>query len=245
MQKPHILIIFLSLCCGISHAQYPFESVKSIQYKIFKEWKTTVDPKDELPVMREIKISKFDLKMEGLTIKQQLKWTLPDSILYSEMEIYSDNKIIKEFVVGNTPLYQPLPVFVADINGDGLNDIKILFPNYASGAYNYYCQTVLLCQNKNGTFNDIIYSDIYENFENKPERDFNNDGQYEIITQTFQQYGAHNYWLFNLYNYKNGGLVNVNALANYPIMIPLDSYEISTKITRKKMKSFAIKSPVE
>ena len=88
-----------------------------------------------------------------------------------------------------------------------------------------------------------MFTDIFEEFENKPERDFNHDGQYEIITQTFQHHGKHNYWVFNLYDYKNGKLLNVNSLADYPIMVPLDSYNISKKIPRKTMKKYSIKTP--
>lgn len=244
MKKQNILIIFLSLFTLIAKAQYPFEKFKAINYKEYKGWETILNPKDSLPMIREIVISDFN-KKASLKIKQELKLSLPDSIEYSKLEIYINNKIIKEFEVGTRSISEPLPVFMGDINGDGLNDLKIIFPNYGCGAYNYYCQTVLLFQNKNGTFNDIIYTDIFEEFENKPERDFNHDGKFEIITQTFQSFGKHNYWLFNLYNYRNGKLVNVNNLADYPIMIPLESHSVSKKISRKKMKEFEIKSPVE
>ena len=56
-------------------------------------------------------------------------------------------------------------------------------------------------------------------YKNKLERDFDGDGNYEIIVQSFQSYGYHNYFLFNLYNYKDGQLVNVNNKTNYPIMV--------------------------
>lgn len=171
--------------------------------------------------------------------------SFPDSIEYSALEIYWNNKLVKAFKVGTSSISEPLPVFKEDINGDGLNDLKIIVPNYGCGAFNYHCKTIFLFQQKNGTFKEIIYTDIFEEFENKPERDLNNDGKYEIITQTFQHFGKHNYWLFNIYNYKNGKLMNVNNLAGYPIMIPLNSQRVSTKISRKKMKEFEISSPAE
>lgn len=245
MKKQNFLIFFIFIFSFVTKAQYPFEKYKAIKYKEYKKWKTIVDSKDSLPMTREITIPDFYNKKTSLKIKQELKIALPDSIEYSELEIYKNDKLIKKFKVATHSISEPLPVFMEDINGDGLNDLKIIYPNYGSGAFNYYCKTVLLFQNKNGAFNQIIYTDIFEEFENKPERDFNNDGKYEIITQKFQNFGQHNYWLFNIYNYKNGKLVNVNNLANYPIMIPLNSYNVSKKISRKKMKEFEIKSPIE
>lgn len=236
------VLLFSTLCMN---AQYPFEKHKAIHYKEYKDWKTTEGGKDSLPIMREITITDFDGKKSDLKIVQDLKLSLPDSLDYSELSIYRNNKKIKEFEVGTRSISSPLPVLAGDINGDGLSDLKILFPNYGCGNYNYYCQVAFLFQNKDGGFTQFVFSDIFEEFENKPERDFNNDGNYEIITQTFQNHARHNYWLFNIYNYKNGKLVNVNNIANYPIMVPLDSYDVSKKISKAKMKEFEIKSPIK
>ena len=226
-----------------TRAQYPFEKNKEIKIKEFKNWKTSVNPKDSLPMMREILISKFDSKNSTLKIEQILAIKSSDSTEYSILKIYRNNQIINQFKVNTRSISEPLQVYVEDINGDNLSDLKIIFPNYGSGNYNVYCQTVFLFQNKNQTFKEIIYTDMFENFVNRPERDFNNDGKYEILMQSFQNYGKHNYWLFNIYNYSKGKLVNVNYLANYPIMIPLNSYKVTKNISRKVMKKFEVKTP--
>jgi len=242
----NILIIIWSIfAISVKAQQYPFEKFQAIKYKEYKNWKTILNPRDSMLMAREIIIPEFENKNMSLKIEQELKLSISDSTEYSELSIYENDRKIKEFKVDTRSISEPLPFLIADINGDGLNDLKIIFPNYGCGAFNYYCQVVFLFQDRRKKFNEKIYTDIFEEFENKPERDFNHDGKYEIITQTFQNFGKHNYWLFNIYNYVNGKLINVNSIADYPIMIPLNSYTVSKKISKMKMKEFEIKSPVK
>ncbi len=236
------MFFFVSL---VTKAQYPFEKIKSIKFKEYKGWKTIENPKDSLPMLREILISEFDTKKTILKIEQTFAFSLTDSIEYSILKVYRNNRMVNRFEINTQSISEPLPIYVEDINGDGLKDLKIIFPNYGCGNYNVYCQTAILFQNKDQTFKEFIYTDMYENFENRLERDFNNDGKYEIITQSFQNFGKHNYWLFNIYNYTKGKFVNVNYLADYPIMIPLNSHNVTTKISKKKRKEFEIKSPLK
>ena len=82
-------------------------------------------------------------------------------------------------------------------------------------------------------------------FENK-ERDLNGDGIFEIIGQSYLSYKNHAYWVFDLYNYKNGQLVNVSRKFNYPVLVQYlynENYQITNNITRNKMKQFAVKLP--
>ena len=84
--------------------------------------------------------------------------------------------------------------------------------------------------------------------ENRPERDFNGDGVYEIITMTLKGYENHNYWTFNIYNMVNGRLENRNKTYGYPIMIQYlfrDNFKITNKITNEKMKTFGDVKPPE
>jgi hypothetical protein len=82
--------------------------------------------------------------------------------------------------------------------------------------------------------------------ENRQERDFDGDGNFEIITMNLIGHEDHSFWLFNIFNYLNGGLVNVNAKDNYPIMIQFlnrENYDVTNKISRDKMKTFALTLP--
>ena len=125
-------------------------------------------------------------------------------------------------------------------------DIKLFVPNYGCGGYNFYVRVIYLLQKPDGNFNKISFTDLFMDFKNRLERDFDGDGFYEVITQTFQNYQNHNYWLFDLYDFKNDSLVNVNYKDNYPIMIQLlnrENYEVTSKISREKMKDFTRKLP--
>jgi hypothetical protein len=56
----------------------------------------------------------------------------------------------------------------------------------------------------------------------------------------------HSFWLFNIYDYNDGKLSNVNDKDNYPIMIQYlyrENFEITNKLSRKEMKNFEINLP--
>ena len=240
MKKEYLILIILLFSTLIVRAQYSFEKYPAIKFKEYKRWKTEDSIETKKFISRINSVSKFYNKSSSLT----LKLTVFDSLEYTELKIYRNNKEIQKFIEKRmSTISEPSSVYVEDINGDGLKDLKFLIPNYGCGNYNYYCDVFYLFQNKNGTFLKISYSDIFIEYINRLERDFNNDGKYEIITQTFENYKKHNYWSFNIYNLINGKFINVNYLINYPIMVPLDSYKITKKISREKMKKFQRKSP--
>ncbi|WP_395057046.1 hypothetical protein [Flavobacterium sp.] len=240
--KKNCLILMLLFFTLFVRGQYSFENFPAIKYKEYKNWKTedSIETKDF--ISRINYIPKFYNKLNSLTIKL----TVFDSLEYTEIKIYKKNKEIQKIIEKRMSIItEPTSVYVEDINSDGLKDLKFLIPNYGCGNYNYYCEVFYLIQNKNGTFDKISYSDIFIEYINRVERDFNNDGKFEIITQTFESYKKHNYWSFNIYNLKNGKFENVNNLANYPILVPLDNYKMTTKISREKMKIFNRKSPTD
>ena len=169
--KTIILTYFFILFSSVSNAQYPFEKFKAIKYKEYKEWKTIDSPKDSLPMFRKILIPEFDTKRINLKIEQTFVYSLLDSTKNSMLKIYRNNRIVSKFKASIQDISEPLPVYVGDIDGDGLKDLKIIFPHYGCGAYNVYCRTVLLFQNKDNTFKEIVFTDVFENFVNRPERD--------------------------------------------------------------------------
>ena len=136
------------------------------------------------------------------------------------------------------------PARVADINGDGLKDVKFVIPYMGNGLAALNVKVIYLLQTKDQKFVKISFYDKMD--KNRPERDFDGDGNFEIITMDLQEYKNHNYWTFNIFEYKDGQLINVNEKDNYPIMIQFlykENYKITDKIDRQKMKSFAIKLP--
>lgn len=229
-----------------SFAQYPFESMPRIHYMRYSHWKI-LDTTDKRSAFL-INVPKFFSHKTDLKV---LVASYPGGADSSVITLFKGNEQFLSFVdpyfIGSILGPTPQAVFIEDVNGDGLKDIKILIDgNACCGAYNYYQRVVYLFQKPNGGFTKIAFTDLSMEYKNRLERDFDGDGNYEIIVQSFQSYGDHNYFLFNLYNYKNGQVVNVNNKANYPIMVQLlwrENYAITNKISRKQMKQFSKKLP--
>lgn len=250
--------VFLILCvmvnCTItSFAQYPFEKKPAIKYIEYKKWKLL--NKTDSTADYSMTIPRF------FANKNPLRFTIVPLVGKGAyvITVYNNNKLVQTFKessamgtdreasIGGYLGPEPQAAFLEDVNGDGLNDLKVLIPNNACcGAYNYYLQVVYLFQKKDGTFSKVSFSDLMMDYAHRPERDIDGDGKYEIITQTFQSYGDHNYWLFNLYNVSGTGLVNVNQKGNYPIMVQLlwkNNYKVTDKIPAAKVKALSRKLP--
>ena len=136
--------------------------------------------------------------------------------------------------------------YIADFNGDGKNDFKIVCFYMGSGLALMNVRVIYFFQKENNEFTKVSFDDKMDG--NRIERDLNGDGNFEIITMTLQEHKNHNYWLFNVYNFVNDKLICVNNKTNYPIMIQYlfrDNYKVTTKITRKDMQKYEIKKPEE
>jgi len=129
------------------------------------------------------------------------------------------------------------PVRIADINGDALTDIKLVISYLGNGIAGLNERVIYFFQKTDGSFDKISFLDKMAG----PERDFNADNHFEIITMTLDYYEHHSYWTFNVYNFEAGTLVNQNQKYGYPIMIQFlhrPNFKITDKISAQKMKSF-------
>ena len=242
-----LLISFLTIVTlSNGQDQYPFEKFPSIEYKEFKDWKTYDKLDKENKIHFTLTIPKYFDNQDSLTIQLttfQASW---DS---SYVRIFRNKKQLQK-------MFEPMhflemnvqyeSVRVADINGDKLNDIKIIVPYMGNGLASLNQRIIYLFQKDNGLFDKVSYLDKMG--DNRPERDFDGDGQFEIITMTLKGYESHNYWTFNLYNFINGELITQNSKFDYPIMIQYlfrDNYKITDKIAPSKMKSFGDNKPEE
>lgn len=136
--------------------------------------------------------------------------------------------------------------YVADFNGDGKKDFKIVCLYMGSGLASMNVRVIYFFQKEKKNFTKISFDDKMEG--NRIERDLNSDGNFEIITLNLQEHKTHNYWLFNLYNFVNGDLVCVNNKMNYPIMVQFlfkENYNVTKKLTRMEMKKYELKKPEE
>ena len=259
MNSRKIALIGMFLLTGLYRlcAQYDFEQYPVIKYKQEKKWR--IVKADSNKVTYSVTFPGFYKNHDALT----LKYTFTGDSAKSVIRLYRNKKIIQKFKAPGSELMglmdtidMDAPVMVMDINGDSLSDIKIFIPNLIRcGAYNYYANVIYLFQDTTGRFKKISYYDGFysdadtigeDTIINRPERDFDGDGNYEVITQTFQSYKGHSYWVYNLYNYKDGKLINVNEKANYPIMVQLlyrTNFSITDKLSRQEMKKFSAKHP--
>jgi hypothetical protein len=248
MMKQCVNIILLSFIAISSNAQFPFESLSKPNIEGFNDWKVYNREESKKKIDFTISISSFYANGDTLTL--QLTNHLYET-QNSNLRVFQNSKEIDkhriEFLYVLSPYAKPDSVFIGDFNGDSLTDLKVYLPNHiAAGSYNSYAQLIYLFQKEDGTFSPISFSDYFEGFNNRLERDFDNDGNFEIITQTYQKIDGHSYWCFNLYNYTAGGLINVNIKGDYPILIQLlnrVNFEITKNLTKEKMLKQAIKLP--
>lgn len=231
------------LLTGILKGQEPFEKYPAISYKEYKDWKIYDKSVKEKKVHYTLTIPDFFENMDSITIRLT---SFVDNWDSSYVRIYRNKKLIQKFFepMGFSQANMFEPIRIADINGDSLTDLKILIPYMGNGTASLNVRVIYLFQKSNGDFTKISFDDKMNG--NRPERDFDGDKNYEIITMTLTGYENHSYWLYNLYDYYSNGLINVNAKDDYPIMIQFlyrENYQITDKITRQKMKDFALPLP--
>jgi hypothetical protein len=236
-----LLIISFALTFT-SFGQYPFEHFPAIKYRAYNSWKQIRDRKSTDNVGNSLTLRKFFNNGDSFTIRLTASATSWDT---THISMYRNDNLLQTFI---EPLrFNPIePLILADFNGDGLQDLKIIFPYMGNGIASLNVRVVYLMQHSDNRFTKISYFDKMG--EHRPERDFNGDKNYEIITMTLVEYKDHSYWSYNLFNFKNFDLVSVNKKYNYPILIQFlyhDNYKITNKVTRKKMKEFAHTQPEE
>lgn len=241
--KTKKLIIFLIFFTSILKAQYPFEQFDTIKYKTYENW-IKFDWSEKKHVLHHtLTIKDFYQNHDSLTIQLSTSTINWDS---SYIRIFRNKNEIQKF-------FEPMPflgynfwdpLFVADYNSDSLKDIK-LNVSYMSSGLGMSSRIIYLFQTSNNDFKKVSFDDNLKD-GNRNERDLDKDGKYEIITMTLNNHRGHNYWTFDLFNYDNGKLINVDEKFDYPIMIQFlnrHNFKITNKINREKMKEFKMNLP--
>ncbi len=244
MIKIILPIFFHLLLARTVCAQYPFDKYPGIESKAHLNWKVYDRKIEKQKTDYTLSIPDFFKNKDTLTIRLTAFEKREDS----DIRLFRNKTQTIKYTdtIGLEWINIPDSLFVADFNGDSLRDVKFYIPNNGCGAYNYYTHVIYLFQKPDGTFYKLLFTDLFMGFEYRKERDVDGDGNYEIITQTFQGYGNHNYWLFNLYCFVNGTLINVNYKNDYPIMVQLlnrENFRITKNISREKMKKYAKEFP--
>ena len=108
-----------------SMGQYPFEKFKAINYQEFGNWIILDKSEKENKVHCNLTIPKFYSSSDCLTIQTTSFTSKWDS---SFISIYKNKKQIQRIFepMGLSPSNLYEPARIADINGDGLSDIKLV-----------------------------------------------------------------------------------------------------------------------
>ncbi|MDR6967772.1 hypothetical protein J2X31_001784 [Flavobacterium arsenatis] len=214
-------------------AQYDFENYPKIKFKDYQWDFTELEDK----FVHKIDVPNFYNNSKPLSV---------------EIKYFAGISRNSEINISGTIYQEDIPftpigldsLRIADVNGDGLNDIKIISYYMGNGFASLNVRVIYFFQEENGKFIKIAYNDKMGT--NRFERDFDGDGNFEIITMKIQNHKNHNYWLFNIYDFIEGKLKNVNSKANYPIMIQIldnETFKITNKLSRQEMKKYEVIQP--
>ncbi|WP_034237587.1 hypothetical protein [Aquimarina atlantica] len=240
-----ISTVLFILTTYLTFGQYPFEKYPSPTYLEYKDWKLYDWTTKKQSINSTLKIDQFFDNKDALTI--QLTSFTSNGDNPSVIRVFRNKtqvqKITEQMFFSSLNIGHE-PIRVVDINGDGLKDLKIIVPYMGNGIAELNVRVIYLFQTKDQKFIKISFTDMMDG--NRVERDFDGNGNFEIITMNLTGYERHNYWVFNIFEYNESQLKCFNNKENYPIMIQFlnrDNYEITDKIDREKMKEFAIQLP--
>jgi hypothetical protein len=216
--KKILLLILALIAITPGWGQYPFDRFKRPGFKSYNNWKL-IEKENEKKIHQTVTIPKFFADSVALTI--QFTIDNSDKVRKNIIRIYKGKKTIQSFRIDRVDYMPPYisahPVKVADLNGDSLLDIKITYDYYSNGLSLSY-RPIYLIQNDQGSFTKYSFDNMYEDRLDF-ERDFDNDGAFEIQSVQLFQENNHSYWRFNVFKITDAGLVDISDKVGYPIFI--------------------------
>jgi hypothetical protein len=200
------IIFLLSLFFTLHlNAQTHFTLSKKISYKSVKI-QTGQFKADSLKVAIA-DISKLP-SLENLTLTFERSIDAESTTLNF---LYQEKKL-KSYTFDNVYWTLDDNLKVADIDGNGLLDIKLVFFNNGSGLAGSLSTKVYLF-NLGNRFKVISFFD----FSGEDEYDLNKDGKYEILSKNHIYLNNHSYWVYNTYNFTGEKIINVSKSYQYPL----------------------------
>ena len=220
-------------------AQYPFERYPAVQYQSSGPWQLAK------PGAVPLRVTATTALRAGTQAynPRVFNGRIPSDTFYVAL---STAGVTKQFLEPWYLLPESLtqPVRVADINGDGRMDIKLVVNAVGGGAVRGLVRLVYLFGQPGGGFDKVSFL----SFHDGPERDFDGDGNYEMLVRELVSYRGHSYWSFNIFHYSDGKFVNVSPRYGYPVLIQFlnkPNYQVTTKITPREARQFLLKQPRE
>lgn len=233
--RGHLTIVFL-LLGFVGKAQFPFEVFPKISYNKYEIIHTSLETDSSFIGISNI----TDNQKSKIRIELKEKSEKDSSNIFIFRKDKLVQKIIEPFEF--YPVIVPDSLYAGDINNDGLLDIKIVCYNAGCGLAASLTRKIFLIGKPDGKFDKFSFMD----FSYETERDFNGDKIYEIIGVDHVGFQNHSYWVYDLFNLKNGQFINVSNAFDYPIMIQhlyRENFSITNKISRTKMKEFSRLKP--
>lgn len=241
-----LLIVFYSLFfANYTNAQYAFEDYSAPSYKTYNKWEEYNRIGTKGTYDCTLSIDQFFDNKDNLTI--QLTWFV-EQIDFGLIRIFRNKREIQK--IKQPGSFSPLTmkgglVLVSDINGDGYKDIKLIQQGTGNGVMGMLVKVLYLFQKNDVYFKKISFDDM--TFEkHRSERDVDDDGNYEIITMNLEQFNEHSYWVFNVFEYADGNLRNVNDKVGYPMVVQYTykrNYEITQHMSTLQMKKYKREFP--
>jgi hypothetical protein len=225
-----ILLLFSAKCFG----QYPFEKyparkIVSVPFKAFH----FVHDSTNIAIAR---YRNYKIEALGNPLKNG------NNIL-----LYYKNNIIKEtrgvFRLDNGVASDLSPLFIYH-QKDRLVFIIKYYNMDGSGLAGSHVGKVYLVDRGRNNFSATSFGDFWD----KPDRQYalKSDENYAIIGKSYVVYKDHSYWVFDLYNFDDGKLINVSNKYGYPIAVPYlykETFKSTNKISRKELHKLSLKLP--
>ncbi|WP_159090933.1 hypothetical protein [Aquimarina aquimarini] len=248
LEKPFFIGVFqFFFIINSINAQYAFEKHPAPYYEEYGDWVVYDRENNQNKYDCTQTIDDFYGNKDDLTI--QLTWFDGD-VDFGMIRIFRNKKEIQEIKESGSfsrLTMMDTKVLISDINGDGYKDVKLIQQGTGNGVMGMLVKVLYLFQNKEGGFHKISFDDMTFK-KHREERDIDNDGNYEIVTMNLEYIKGHSYWVFNLYEYVDENLKNVNIKKGYPIAIPYTnnrSYKITKDISVSQLKDYEREFPKE
>lgn len=219
--------------------QYPFERYPALRYQFSGPWQGA-EPGAAAPKVTATADVRAGSQSYNLRV---FNGRIPSDTFYVAL---TATGVTRQFLEPWYLLPESLtqPVRAADINGDGLTDLKLVVNGMGAGAVPGLVRLVYLFGQPGGGFAKVSFL----SFHDGPERDFDGDGNHELVVRELVSYRGHSYWAFNVFRYTDGQLVNVSPRYGYPVLIRfLDkpNYQVTTNISSREARQFLLKQPRE
>lgn len=238
----------LLVCTASANAQYPFEKYKAPVTYAVPKWADSLGRvgKGTVVAVSTIRLDSVFSGGDKCIIRVESPEKSKPLDDGAKISIYRNKRLIQVFEDENAPHYYFSMGFVAvaDYNGDGLPDIKMVVP-YMSNGLGLDEWDIYLIQERDGYFVKIAFFNLYS--PDRQERDMDNDGHFVIIGMQLEGYGRHNYFVYNLYKFNADTLKGISERFGYPLMyqfLERENYK-AAKIPYAIRKKYLMLKPPE